>query len=153
MKFEFYKSKKINMTSSDEFVNFLKSSLSQKLKDHLMKDVELIDMNIPDLEELISARTDKILSEDIDFSNMNGNSKKSPSRAVSQEDKNDINDIIKNNTSFTLPQENLKRKGTEAYEYYEKYKKATNYTEWIECGARRDHFLYEYRKNIIKLSE
>ena len=146
------------MTSSDEFVNFLKSSLSQKLKDHLMKDVELIDMNIPDLEELISARTDKILSEDIDFSNMNGkktkgNSKKSPSRAVSQEDKNDINDIIKNNTSFTLPQENLKRKGTEAYEYYEKYKKATNYTEWIECGARRDHFLYEYRKNIIKLSE
>ena len=140
------------MTSSDEFVHFLKSSLSQKLKDHLMKDVELIDMNIPDLEELISARTDKILSEDIDFSNMNGNSKKSSSRAFSQ-DKNVIDDIIKNNTSFTLPQENLKRKGTEAYEYYEKYKKATNYTEWIECGARRDHFLYEYRKNIIKLSE
>ena len=146
------------MTSSDEFVNFLKSSLSQKLKDHLMKDVELIDMNIPDLEELISARTDKILSEDIDFSNMNekkrkANSKKSPSRAVSQEDKNDINDIIKNNTSFTLPQENFKRKGTDAYDYYEKYKKATNYEEWIQYGGLRHHFVYEYRKKMITLKQ
>ena len=146
------------MTSLINTFNLLKSSLSQKLKVDLMKDVELLQYEVPNLKELISETTDKILSEDIDFSNMNekkrkANSKKSPSRAVSQEDKNDINDIIKNNTSFTLPQENFKRKGTDAYDYYEKYKKATNYEEWIQYGGLRHHFVYEYRKKMITLKQ
>ena len=144
------------MTSSNEFVNYLQSSLSQKLKEHLMKDSELIESDIPNLKELISERTDKILSEDIDFNMNEKKNKRTPdpnykSRAVSPIDKHKIKEIIKNNTSFLLPQENLKRKGTEAYDYYEKYKKTTNYKEWIECGAGRHHFVYEYRKNMIQL--
>ena len=143
------------MTSSDEFVNYLQSSLSKKLKEHLMKDSELLQYDIPNLKELISERTDKILSEDIDF-NMDKKEKKRTnpnykSRAISPIDKHKIKEIIKNNTSFLLSQENLKRKGTEAYDYYEKYKKATNYKEWIECGGLRHHFIYEYRKNMIQL--
>ena len=145
------------MSSQEQFMNYLKSSLSKKLKEHLMKDSDLIKYDSCDLQELISARTDIILSGDIDF-NMNEKRKVSgncctnppPSRAVSPKDKKIINDIIKNNISFILPQENLKRKGTEAYDYYEKYKKATNYTEWIDYGGLRHHFVYEYRKGMIK---
>ena len=144
------------MSSQEQFMNYLKSSLSKKLKEHLMKDSDLTKYDSCDLQELISARTDIILSGDIDF-NMNEKRKVSgnsctnpPSRAVSPKDKKIINDIIKNNISFILPQENLKRKGTEAYDYYEKYKKATNYTEWIEYGGLRLHFVYEYRKGMIK---
>ena len=70
---------------------------------------------------------------------------------LSQQDKNTINDIIKNNKSFVYQNNNPKKEGLLTYERYEKYKTAKNYKDFLKLGGIRNDFYIDFKNNYFKL--
>ena len=58
-----------------------------------------------------------------------------------------LDDIKKNNKRFKFQQENPKKVG--AYDRYEKYKSATNYDQFIQLGGNDKDFLNDFKKGFI----
>ena len=82
---------------------------------------------------------------------------------LSEEDKNTINDLIKNNTSFNYQKENPKKSNTLIHGRYEKYKYATNYKEFLKLDGIKKEFSNDFKNkyftfecninNILNLAE
>ena len=82
---------------------------------------------------------------------------------LSEEDKNTINDLIKNNKSFNYQKENHKKSNTLIHGRYEKYKYATNYKEFLKLDGIKKEFSNDFKNkyftfecninNILNLAE
>ena len=82
---------------------------------------------------------------------------------ISEQDKNIIDDLIKNNTPFIYQKENPKNSDTLIHGRYEKYKYATNYKEFLKLGGIKKEFSNDFKNkyftfecninNILNLAE
>tara|TARA_A100001015_G_scaffold53919_1_gene59148 strand:- start:83 stop:472 length:390 start_codon:yes stop_codon:yes gene_type:complete len=123
----------------NSFYISLKNSLKNRLIKDLIKDEEFKDL---DIEDLIRRTVEKKLNEDIDF-----NVKKSK---ISEDniEKKSIRERL--NKTIEINQNNPKRKGTQAYDRYEKYKKATNFKEFLDLGGSNLDYHYNIRDSHLK---
>ena len=119
----------------------LKSILKNKLIINLKKDEEFKDLNIDDL---IEERVNIILDGDINFDNINNKLKVNDEMYF-------IKECMIENRLIKFQEENPKSKGTVVYDRYERYKRATNYKEFIDLGGVNKDYYHDYRKEYLKI--
>ena len=127
----------------DSFYISLKDTLKNRLIKDLIKDEEFKDL---DIEDLIKRTVEKKLNEDIDF-----NVKKSKKNNSNSEEKEYIKQAMKMNKKIEFINENYKHKDSTAYERYERYKKSTNYEEFIRLGGNNGDYYNDFRKDYLKI--
>ena len=125
----------------NSFYISLKNSLKNRLIKDLIKDEEFKDS---DIEDLIRRTVETKLNEDIDF-----NVKKSKKNNSNSEEKEYIKQAIKMNKKIEFINENYKHKDSTAYERYERYKKSTNYEEFIRLGGNNGDYYNDFRKDYL----
>ena len=117
----------------------LKDTLKNKLIKDLIKDEEFKDLNI---EDLIKRTVEDKLNSDIDF---NIKKSKNPEDIVV---KKSLRERL--NKTIEINQNNPKREGTQSYDRYERYKKATNFKEFLELGGSNLDYHYNMRDGYLK---
>ena len=127
----------------NSFYISLKNSLKNRLIKDLIKDEEFKDL---DIEDLIRRTVEKKINEDIDF-----DIKKSKKNNSNTEEKEYIKKCLIDNKSIEINQDNYKHKDSDAYQRYERYKKATNYNEFIELGGNNKDYYSDFRKEYLKI--
>ena len=127
----------------NSFYISLKNSLKNRLIKDLIKDEEFKDL---DIEDLIRRTVEKKINEDIDF-----DIKKSKKNNSNTEEKEYIKKCLIDNKSIEINQDNYKHKDSDAYQRYERYKKATNYNEFIELGGNNKDYYNDFRKEYLKI--
>ena len=127
----------------NSFYISLKNSLKNRLIKDLIKDEEFKDF---DIEDLIRRTVEKKINEDIDF-----DIKKSKKNNSNTEEKEYIKKCLIDNKSIEINQDNYKHKDSDAYQRYERYKKATNYNEFIRLGGNNKDYYSDFRKEYLKI--
>ena len=127
----------------NSFYISLKNSLKNRLIKDLIKDEEFKDL---DIEDLIRRTVEKKINEDIDF-----DIKKSKKNNSNTEEKEYIKKCLIDNKSIEINQDNYKHKDSDAYQRYERYKKATNYNEFIRLGGNNKDYYSDFRKEYLKI--
>ena len=122
----------------------LKDTLKNKLIKDLIKDEEFKDLNI---EDLIKRTVEDKLNSDIDFNIKKSNIKNN----IINEEKEYIKKCMNENKDIKFNQDNPKNNNTSAYHRYERYKKATNYDEFIELGGDNKDYYSDFRKEYLKI--
>ena len=123
----------------ETFYISLKDTLKNRLIKDLIKDEELKDLNI---EDLIRRTVEDKLNDHIDFD------VKKPKNPEDIIEKKSIRERL--NKTIEINQNNPKREGTQAHDRYEKYKKATNFTEFLELGGSNLDYHYNIRDGYLK---
>ena len=126
----------------DTFYISLKNSLKRKLTINLIKDEDFKNLNI---EDLIKRVVEDKLNGDIDFN-----------LEKLEKSENKVDTVRKKinrerlNKTIELNQDNPKRIDSKAYNRYEKYKSATNYTEFLELGGNNQDYNYDLEYGNLK---
>ena len=128
----------------DTFYISLKETLKDRLIKDLIKDEEFKDL---DIEDLIKRTVEKKLNGHIDFDIKKSNIKNNSN----SEEKEYIKKCIIENKSIEINQNNPKNKDSTAYERYERYKKSTNYEEFIRLGGNNGDYYNDFRKEYLKI--
>ena len=123
----------------DTFYISLKETLKNRLIKDLIKDKEFKDLNIQDL---IKRTVEDKLNDHIDFD------VKKPKNPEDIIEKKSIRERL--NKTIEINQNNPKREGSKAYDRYERYKKATNFTEFLELGGSNLDYHYNIRDGYLK---
>ena len=123
----------------NSFYIYLKDSLKNRLIKDLIKDEEFKDLNIQDL---IKRTVEDKLNDHIDFD------VKKPKNPEDIIVKKSLRERL--NKTIEINQNNPKREGTQAYDRYERYKKATNLTEFLELGGSNLDYHYNMRDDYLK---
>ena len=127
----------------DFFYISLKDTLKNRLIKDLIKDEEFKDLNI---EDLIKRTVEDKLNSDIDF-----NVKKSNIKNNNISEKEYIKKCMIENKSIEINQYNPKNKESDVYDRYERYKKSTNYEEFIRLGGNNGDYYNDFRKEYLKI--
>ena len=127
----------------DSFYISLKDTLKNRLIKDLIKDEEFKHL---DIEDMIRRTVETKLNEDIDF-----NVKKSKKNNSNSEEKEYIKQAMKMNRKIEFINDNYKHKDSTAYQRYERYKKATNYEEFIRLGGNNGDYYNDFRKEYLKI--
>ena len=129
--------------TDENMYHYLKYTLKERLIKDLKKDEDFKDLKI---EDLIEERVNIILDNQMELENVDIIQKNNDNNEM-----NMIKEYIKLNKSIKFQEENPKSKGTVVYDRYERYKRSSNYKEFIELGGKNDDYYYDYRKGFFKI--
>ena len=59
--------------------------------------------------------------------------------------------LLTKQDDILVASDNYKHKDSDAYQRYERYKKATNYNEFIELGGNNKDYYNDFRKEYLKI--